>query len=91
MTTDTERLDALARYIAEEASGHELHPIGPDIEYAEDGNTVVRIHNWIIGHRSAKLGPDGYLRKYATLRDAIDGELLDAFTDSPPSPKPEAA
>jgi hypothetical protein len=64
LVADKDRIDFLERYIVDECCGsRELWPIGPEIEYAEDENTVVRVYDWVFGPA------DG---RYATFREAID-------------------
>jgi hypothetical protein len=69
--TDTERIDFIAECVQE--NGPELYPVDADVEYAADGNTVVKVGPW---HWFDGTGE--------TFRDAIDDAMRKAVNEEPP-------
>ena len=61
---DTERLNFIQSQLLDEATGLELFPVGADVTYESDGNTILSIDRWQWL---------GYYGK--TFRDAIDAAM----------------
>lgn len=65
MQQDVKRLDWLEQWIADNSSGGEIYPIGPEFEFGPD-DQIVRVLSWAIADKEWPV---------ATMREAIDAAM----------------